>query len=113
MTLVSSSLQDAAKLRWGAGMNAPTPHTPSASEVEAEFYRFGARRNVVRAAKRGKEIIEHYFVRQVDDRETQAPLVAISVKQIVVADAGIEEVPRQHALRIVVIIFRTWRRDLE
>ena len=48
-------------------------------EVEAEFHVFGSRRDVVRAAEGGKEIIKHVFVCQVDDREAQAPLVVVPI----------------------------------
>ena len=58
--------------------------------MEADFARDGARRYVVRAAEGGKEIIERLLVGHVDDRHASAPLVAIRVEQVVVAQAEIE-----------------------
>jgi len=38
-------------------------------EVEADFARQRSRRDVVRAAERGQEIVQHVVVRQIDDCE--------------------------------------------
>ena len=39
----------------------------------------------MRAAEGGKEVVERLFVGQVDDCEAQAPLIAVAVKEIIVA----------------------------
>ena len=56
-------------------------------EVEAQLHGFRARCHKVRAAERGQKIVERLFVRQVDHREAQAPLVAIAVEQVVIPTA--------------------------
>src|SRR6267142_332733 len=80
-------------------------------EVEAQFGGIRSRRYVVRAAEGGQEVIYRNFVGQVDDGEPQAPFEAIPVEQIVVADAGIKEITRSYARRIVVGILGPRRRD--
>ena len=78
--------------------------------MEAEFRRVAPRRDIVRAAERGKEVVERSLVCQIDDCETQTPLVTISVEHVVIAHAGIKQVPRGNALRIVVVVFLTGSR---
>src|SRR5580704_7569190 len=80
--------------------------------METEFDGFGARRYVVRAAEGGKKIVQGGFVGQVDDREAEAPLVAVTVEKIVVAHGEIEEVTRLNAWRILVVVLRAGRRNL-
>ena len=80
-------------------------------EVEAQLGGIRPRRHVVRAAERRQEIVHGHFVGQVDDGEPQTPFEAIPVEQIVVADAGIKEITRSNARRIVVGILGPRRRD--
>src|SRR5260221_11001552 len=61
-------------------------------KVETELDGFRARRNEMRSAERGQEIVHRGFVRQVDDRETQTPFVSVAVKEIILANAHIEQV---------------------
>src|SRR6266446_10149727 len=82
-------------------------------EVEAQFSRIRPRRHKMRSAERGQEIVERHFVGQVDGREPQAPLVAIAMEEVVVSNAGIEQVARVDAWRIVVVILRSRCRYLE
>ncbi len=49
-------------------------------EVETQLRRVRPRRDKVRSAKRGKEVVERSLVRQIDGGEAQAPLVAIAMK---------------------------------
>ncbi len=56
----------------------------------------------MRAAERGEEVVQRHFVRKIDDREAQAPLVAVTVEEVVSAHAGIEQISRGNALWIVV-----------
>lgn len=56
----------------------------------------------MRAAERGKEIVQRVLVRQIHCRQLQAHLVPLSVKQIVVSDRKIEQVPRRNPRRILV-----------
>jgi hypothetical protein len=58
--------------------------------METEFHGFRARRNEMRSAESGKEIVKSGFVRQVDDRETQAPLVSVATEKIILANADVE-----------------------
>ena len=82
-----------------------------ALEVETQLHRFRSRRHIMRAAERGNEIVQRLFVRQVDDREAQAPLVTVAIEQIVLAHGNVEHVPRSDALRIVVVVLRSGRRN--
>ena len=60
-------------------------------EVEAQLRRQRARRDEVRSAERGLEIVEGDFICHVDCCEAQAPLVAfLVVKEIVISQADIE-----------------------
>ena|SRR5438034_7000152 len=74
-------------------------------EVEAHLCRIRARRHKMRAAERRQEVIKRNFVRQVDHCKAQAPLVAISVEQVVVPDAEIKQVTRRDAGRIAIVVF--------
>ena len=67
----------------------------------------------MRPAERGKEIVKCGLVRQVDDREAQAPLVVVAAEQVIIAHAGIEQVTRLDARRIVIVILCSWSRYLE
>jgi len=82
-------------------------------EVEAELRSVRPWRNKVRSAERGQEIVQRGLVRQVDDREAQAPLVVVAVEQVIIAHAGIEQVSRVDAGRIVIVVLRSRRRYLE
>ena len=73
--------------------------------MEAELDGFGARGDEVRAAEGREEVIQRFLVGQVDDGEAQAPLVAVAVEEIVVADGEIEEIARCDARRILVVVF--------
>lgn len=79
-------------------------------EVESDLGGQGAGSNVVRAAERREEIVQREFVRDVDRGEADAPLVAVAVEQVVVADGHVKQVPRRNSLRIVVVVFRVRRR---
>ena len=91
------------------------PHSQVALEVEAEFHGFAPRRDVMGAAEGGKEVVQRLFVRQIDDGESEADLVSLrfEVKHVVIADAQIKQMAGQDARRIVVVIFRARRRNLQ
>jgi hypothetical protein len=80
------------------------------SEVEGQLHCLGPRRHVVRPAEGGKEIVQRLLVCQVDNREAEAPLVAVGIKEVVMAHANVEQVPWRNALRIVVVVFLARRR---
>ena len=85
----------------------------SCLEVEAELRSVRPRRNKVRSAERGQEIVQRGLVCQVDDREAQAPLVVVAVEKVIIAHAGIEQVTRSDARRIVIVVLRSRSRYLE
>src|SRR5438874_5228110 len=58
----------------------------------------------MRSAERGQEIVERRFVGQVDNCEAQAPLVMVGVEEIVITHAGVKQVARFDARRIVIHI---------
>ena len=82
-------------------------------EVKAQLRRVTSGRNKVRPTERGQEVVKRGLVRQVDDRESQAPLVAVTVEEVVIPHAGVKEVARVDARRIVIVILRSRRRYLE
>jgi hypothetical protein len=74
--------------------------------MKAEFGGIRSRSDEVRSAERRQEVVERSFVRQIDDRETQAHLVAVvATKQIVVTRADIEQITRGDARWIVIVVF--------
>ena len=86
----------------------------SASEVETDFSAECARRDIVGSTECGNEVVERFLVRQIDDREAETPLVAVAVvKEVVLANREVEQVARQDAWRVVVVIFGPGGRDLD
>jgi len=75
-------------------------------EVEAQFDRIRPRGHKMRSAESGQEIVERHLVGQVDGRKSQAPLVTVAMEEVVVPNAGIEQVARVDARRIVIVILR-------
>lgn len=69
-------------------------------EVEADLPGKRAGRHVVRAAERGKEVVQRVLVRQIDHREADAPFVPVAVEQVVVAHREVKQVPRKTLVRI-------------
>src|SRR6266566_915865 len=82
-------------------------------EMKAEFRRVAARRHKVRSTERRQEVIERGLIRQVDDREAQAPLVVVAMEEVVISHAGIEQVACSDPRRIVIVILRSRSRYLE
>ena len=54
--------------------------------METEFDGFRAGGDEVRAAEGGEEVVQSFLVGQVDDGEAQAPFVAVTIEEVVVAD---------------------------
>ena len=82
-------------------------------EMEAQLHGFGARRDIMRAAECGEEVIKRGLVGQIDHREAQAPFVTVAMKEIVLANAGVEQAARSDALRIVIVVFLSGRGYLD
>ena len=83
------------------------------SEMKRDGACESTRRHVVSPAERGKEIVKHVGVRQVNDLELCAPAISIAVKQIIVPDRKIEQITRGDARRIVVVILGSRRGNLQ
>lgn len=64
----------------------------------------------MRSAERRQKVVESNIIGQVDDREPQAPLIMVAVKQIVVTGANVEQVSRRDSRGIVIVVFRSGRR---
>jgi len=79
-------------------------------EVEAELNRLGSRGHIVGAAERGQEVVQRRLVCEVDDRESQAPLVAVAMEKVIVADGNVKQMARLNSRWIVVVVFgsRLW-----
>src|ERR1700722_11165313 len=78
-----------------------TPRTTS--KMETDGAADGSGSHAMGAAESGNEVVQRFFVSEVDDRKPSAPAVLVAVKQIVVADAQVEEVARGDAGWIVVV----------
>src|SRR5207302_858221 len=78
-------------------------------EVEAQLHGFRARRDEVRAAERGQEVVQRGLVRQVDDCEPQAPFVAICAEEVVLPNADVEQIARFDARGVAVYVKRGTR----
>ena len=82
----------------------------SASEVEADLSAECAWRDIVGSTERGNKVVERFFVRQVDDRETETPLISVAVvKKVILPNGQVEQVPGRDARRLVVVVFRPGR----
>ena len=64
----------------------------------------------MRSTERREEIVESALVRDVYGCELHAHLVPVSVKQVVMPDRQIEQMPRRNPRRILVVILcpRRW-----
>ena len=67
----------------------------------------------MRAAERRQEVVESNFIGQIDYCKPCAPEVTVTVKQIVVTGADVEQVARRDAWRIVIVIFRSGGRKAD
>src|SRR5580704_12208132 len=84
------------------------------SKCVAERGLIGPRRDEVRPAKGGKEVVKRHLIGNVLDSEAQRPAAALlAVEQIVGSHPGIKEVARFNAVRIVVVILGSglWERE--
>src|SRR5580704_9791791 len=61
------------------------------------------RRHVMRTAEGREKVVQRFFIRKVDDGDAGAPFPFVAVKQVVVADAEIEQVARGDARRVVIV----------
>src|ERR1700676_4209433 len=71
-------------------------------EMEPEFRRIRSRSHEVGSAEGRQEVVECGLVCQVDDGESQAPLIMIAMKEVVIADCGVEQMTRCDAGWILV-----------
>jgi hypothetical protein len=67
----------------------------------------------MRSAEGGEKIVKRHLVGHVDDCEARAPSAPISVKQIVITDRNVEQIPRLDALGIVIVILLSGRWHLQ
>jgi hypothetical protein len=67
----------------------------------------------VGAAEGGQDVIQRFFVGEIDDLKLGAPFITIAMEQIVVSDGGVEQIPRCDARRIMIVILGSRCRDLE
>jgi len=97
----------------GRSKKGPPGQHESRLEVEADLARERARRDVVRPAERGQEVVERLFIRHIDHGEPRTPFEPVSMEDIVVAHGEIKEAARSDALWIMVVVFSVWGRYLE
>src|SRR5580692_644273 len=67
----------------------------------------------MRTAERGEEVVESVLVGHVDDGELCTPFVLVTAKQVVVSKRHMEQIAGGNAWRIMVVILRTDRRNLD
>ena len=82
-------------------------------EVERQLSRNGSRGDVMRSAESGEEVVQHVIVGEVNEVDLGAPLVAIALEEIVGSEGKVEEAARLDALRIVIVILSSGRRDVD
>src|SRR5271156_2650570 len=82
-------------------------------EVETDLRGQGARRDVVRAAEGGEEIVNRFFVADVNGGQAETPLVAVATEKIVVADGQIEQVACGDAWWIVIVVLGSGSGNLQ
>src|ERR1700728_2201124 len=73
-------------------------------EVEPDRRRDRPRRNIVGTAERRKEVVKRFFVQEINDRQTGAPLVLFGVEQVVCPHGCVEEIALRDPLRVVVVV---------
>ena len=84
-----------------------------ALEVEPNLRRHRPWRHIVRSAERRQEVVQRVFVRDVHRRQPQTPLVAIAAQQVVLSQRCVEEIPWRNARRILVVVLRARRGNLD
>src|SRR5579872_2786007 len=81
--------------------------------MEAQLRRVCPWRDIVRPAEGGEEVIQRLAIGQVDYGEAQAPFITVAAEQVVLADAGVEQVAGGDSLRIVVVVFLAYAGDFD
>src|SRR5215470_17948885 len=74
--------------------------------MESQLGGEGTRRDIVRPAEGGEEVVESDFVGNVDGRELQADLVLVAVEQIVITESNVEQVACCNTVWVVVRVVR-------
>lgn len=82
-------------------------------KVEGEFRRQRSRRDEVRSAKGGEEVVKRRLVRHVHARHLETPLEAIATEEIVVSNRSVKEIPLLNAGRIFIVVAGARRRNPE
>src|SRR5450631_2924152 len=95
------------------GVSRTPASTVGLSKVKCHLRGDGARRDVVRAAESGKEVVERVFVRHVDGGQAQADFVFVATKYVVVPEGDVEKISRCDSRRIVVIALTIWNGYLQ
>ena len=78
---------------------------PSELEVESNLGGQRSRRHIMCTAEGRQEVVQCIFVRQVDRRKLQTPLVTITLEKVVVTDRQIKKASRCDTRRIVIVVF--------
>ena len=71
-------------------------------EVEPEFRRICSWSHEVCPTKRRQKVVERRLICQVNNGKPQAPLIVIAVKEVVIADGSVKQMPRRDARWIMV-----------
>ena len=95
------SAQQSGGTPWDVAVRPASPLS-TRLEVETQLHRVRTWRDKMRSAERRQEIVNGCLVGQVDDREAQAPLVPVAMKQVVVAHGHIKQIARFDARGVTV-----------
>ena len=81
-------------------------------EVKTQFYCKGSRRHIVGPTKGGNKIVEGLFIHYVDCCQAEAPLVLVTIEEVIFAHREVEEVAGRDPGWVVVVVFGAGRRNL-
>jgi hypothetical protein len=87
------------------------PYYSVRSEVESKFSSKRTRGHIVSSRESGQEIVERDFIGDVHGGKLQTPFISFAVKQVVMSNRQIKEVPCCDAWRIMIVVFGARGRD--
>ena len=79
--------------------------------MKSQLRGIGSWSHEVRTTEGRQKVVECGLVGQVDDGKSQAPPIVIAVKEIVIADCSVKQMPRRDAGWIMVYVERADSRE--
>ena len=93
-------------------MFAGAPLSRRGLEVKAKLSSERTRRDVMRPAEGGKEVVQRVFVGQVDRGKLETHLVLIAAEDVVVPDGNVEKATRRDTRWVLVVVLRVRLRHI-